>query len=148
MDFPKKLQDSIAKAKVCLDLNTELAVPDSVPHLFSDKFCLCETLCNVSFGAVLNVFEILGLNSKSLKQIREWAGHHRSVTLRFAMEERCLFVREAKREEESKTQFVREHAGAGKTTGEKKEREKKKMYLTFSLERQGRYHHHRVVLEI
>jgi hypothetical protein len=73
----------------------------------------------VSLGSLVNLLEVLGVNVKSLKQMRGWVAEGRSVTLRFKAEERCSFNRETKREQESDTKFVREYSGAfggGKTT--------------------------------
>jgi hypothetical protein len=63
-------------------------------------------------SAQLNVLELLGLNVRGLRTCREWASD-RSVTLRLKAEERCVFDREEKREEDSKTKHVTTWTGAG-----------------------------------
>jgi hypothetical protein len=70
-------------------------------------------LVNVTSGSFFSLLEILGLNSKSLREIREWA-KERSVTLRFKASEKCDFNRETKRDVESDTKYVREYAFGGK----------------------------------
>jgi hypothetical protein len=90
-----------------------------VPHAYSNKYELAEALGGVSLAALVNVLEVLGLNWKTLRVLKEWADE-RAVTLRFKAEERCEFGRETKREQESDTKYVREYSGVfgfgGKTT--------------------------------
>jgi hypothetical protein len=64
-------------------------------------------------AAQLNVLEQVGLNSRVLRQVRGWVKEGRSVTLRLKAEERCVFAREEKREEDSKTKHVTTWTGAG-----------------------------------
>ena len=68
-------------------------------------------------AAQVNVLEMLGVNPKTLKTIKEWSTE-RSVTLRLKAEEKCAFDRKEQREEEAPTKHVREYAGgfAGKIT--------------------------------
>jgi hypothetical protein len=70
-----------------------------VPHVYGDKYKLAEMLSNVTYGSVVNVLEVLGLNAKTLRQVKKWQLEGRSVTLRFKSEDRCDFDRETKREE-------------------------------------------------
>jgi hypothetical protein len=74
---------------------------------------LAESLGNVSLAALFNALEVLGVNVKTLKQIKDWA-QDRSVTLRLKAEEHCDFNRETKREVESSA-YVRDY-GVGKIT--------------------------------
>jgi hypothetical protein len=83
-------------------------------HSYDDKYLLAEVLVSTSVGAQLNVLEALGLNARSFGRLHEWA-KSRNVTLRFKAEERCDFVRESKREEESATKHVRDY-GIGSIT--------------------------------
>ncbi len=75
------------------------------------QYLLAEFLTNTAAAAELNVLELLGLDIKGLKTLREWASKNRSVTLRFKAEERCDFDREVTREEEDATKYVREYSG-------------------------------------
>ncbi len=81
--------------------------------MYQDKYVLSESLSNMSLAATLNALELLGINVKTLKTIREWA-RERSVTLRLKAEEHCDFDRETKREVESSA-YVRDY-GVGKIT--------------------------------
>ena len=67
----------------------------------------------MALASVFNALEVLGVNVKTLKQIKEWA-QDRSVTLRLKAEEHCDFNRETKREVESSS-YVRDY-GVGKIT--------------------------------
>ncbi len=71
-----------------------------MPHAYGNKYELAEALGSVSLAGLINVLEVLGLNGKTLRVLKEWS-EERGVTLRFKAEERCEFDRETKREQES-----------------------------------------------
>ncbi len=83
-----------------------------MPHRYEDKYWLAEFLTKTGLVAQLQCLEQLGINAKSLRQIKEWS-RERSVTLRLKAEEKCVFDREEKREEEAATKHVRDY-GVGK----------------------------------
>lgn len=78
-----------------------------------------DVVSNVALTAILNCLESLGLNAKILRTMEGWHASGRSITLRFRSEERCVFVREAKREEESATKHVVEYKSAGINIGKR-----------------------------
>ncbi len=103
----------MSAARRVLATNKYPTLPSSTGHVYTDKYVLSETLANMSLAAVLNALELLGVNVKTLKTVREWA-RERSVTLRLKAEETCDFDRETKREVESSA-YVRDY-GVGKIT--------------------------------
>lgn len=86
---------------------------NSSSHVYEDKYLLAESMGNATLGAFLNVLELLGVNARSIRDIRNWA-KNRSVTLRLKASETCVFDRMTKREVES-TSHVRDY-GVGKIT--------------------------------
>jgi hypothetical protein len=81
-DFKERVASAIQKARTVLTLGTNLGLPEDVPHAYSNKYELAEALGCVSLAALVNVLEVLGLNGKTLRVLREWA-EERAVTLRF-----------------------------------------------------------------
>ncbi len=63
------------------------------------------------------MLEAAGLQGRSLRRLQGWTGEGRSSTLRLKAEERCAFVREEKREEDSKTKHVTSWTGPGVAGG-------------------------------
>jgi hypothetical protein len=109
-DFKERVANAIQKARTVLTLGTNPELPEDVPHAYGNKYELAEALGSLSLAALVNVLEVLGLNGKTLRVLREWADE-RAVTLRLKAEERCKFDRETKREQESDTKYVRKYSG-------------------------------------
>jgi hypothetical protein len=99
-----------ARSKTVLANNKNPTYPSDVPHVYDDKYLLAEFLTNTALAAELNTLELLGLNAKGLKQLKEWSDK-RSITFRFKAEEYCDFIKEVTREEEDPTKYVREYSG-------------------------------------
>jgi len=73
---------------------------------------LVDFLTNTSLAAQLTCMELLGLDMKSLQQLKQWSAS-RTITLRLKAEERCTFDREITKDVESATKHVTEVRGFG-----------------------------------
>lgn len=108
--FRQQVDKALVTVKTVLDNTKNPTYPADVPHVYEDKYLLAEFLTNGALAAQLNCLELLGLNAKTLKQLKDWS-EKRSVTLRLKAEEKCVFDREVTREEEDPTKHVREYSG-------------------------------------
>ena len=110
-DFRAKVAKAVEKAHTVLDVARRPKLPEEINHKFDDKYALAGSLVQVSLGAWVNIMEALGVNAKSLRELKEWASDQ-NVTLRFKATESCTFDRETKRDVEADTKYVREGFGA------------------------------------
>jgi hypothetical protein len=78
-DFRERVANAIQKARTVLALGTNPELPEDVPHAYVNKYELAEALGSVSLAALVNVLEVLGLNAKTLRVLREWAEEGRTV---------------------------------------------------------------------
>lgn len=108
--FRSKVDASIQRVKTILDNERHPDYASEVPHQYVDKFLLAELLTNAALAAELNCLEALGIDSKKLKTFLSWS-KSRSVTLRLKAEQRCEFLREIKREENSSFSVVTQVVG-------------------------------------
>ena len=79
------------------------------PHSirYDDKFLLAESAANSTIAALLNTFEMIGLDTTKLELARQWAlTDGKVVTLRFESSTRCTFVREVSRQVERPSSSV------------------------------------------
>jgi hypothetical protein len=113
--FQAQVRSALATVRTLLENERQPHLPSEVPHQYIDKYLLAEFLTNTSFAALLNALQLLGISNAVLHTLIDWA-KQRSVTLRFTAEERCEFVREETRKEESKDQRVVENTFLGKFT--------------------------------
>src|SRR5690348_12643252 len=97
--FRRQVDAALVQSKKVLENTKNPTYPADVPHQYDDKYLLSEFLCNAALAAQLNCLEHLGLDAKKLKTLKDWS-ETRSVTVRVKAEERCVFLREVKREEE------------------------------------------------
>ena len=74
---------------------------------YADKYSLAEYLTNSTLAASLHVFSLLGFNDINTREIIKWNNEDwKSVSLRVIIEEKCVFVKETKREQEGDKQLV------------------------------------------
>lgn len=71
-------------------------------HTYTDKYVLGNLLVRLALSSTIQALCVLGLTEKDLGTLVEW-NKSTTVSLRFAAEEKCTFVKETKREQESAT---------------------------------------------
>jgi len=98
--FEQSLQHALERIQLILDNNRTLTRPNNVKHTYADKYLLGEFLTTTLLGSLFNTIEALGVNKKDIQTLQEWATT-RSVTLRFASEETCSFLRKKERKVET-----------------------------------------------
>lgn len=117
--FLSKVDSALRSIKTILENTREPLLAENVTHSYQDKYSLAEFLANTSLSAQVTSLDMIGANVSILAKLKEWA-QTRSVTFRFRGEEKCEFLREETRKEESKTQHVTERDsslfGKSKTT--------------------------------
>jgi len=109
-EFNGRVEAAMKQVKLVLDNTKHPAIAGDVPHVYDDKYLLAEFLTNTMIAALLNTLETLGLDPKGAAQLIEWS-KQRSVSLRFAAEEKCTFIKEVSREEEDPDTYVHERKG-------------------------------------
>ena len=112
--FRSKMDKGLSKARTILENHKHPMYPADVEHVYNDKFLLAEVVVGLGICSNVVLLELLGVNPKTLKTLKEWA-ERQSVTLRLKAEEKCTFDRETKREVESSTKHVRDY-GVGSIT--------------------------------
>ncbi len=117
--FRAAVDRALLAARTVLDNERSPKLPEDRPHSYDDKYIVVDVVTNVALSAALNCLEASGLNAKSLRTLQDWHASGRSVTLRLEAVERCKFIREATREEESATKNVVEYKSAGISLGKR-----------------------------
>jgi len=115
--FRSQVDNALRTLRTVLENTREPLLAENVAHSYQDKYMLAEFLGNASLSAQLACLDIIGANISVLAKLKEWARTN-AVTFRFRGEEKCDFVREETRKEESKTQHVSERESSlfGKST--------------------------------
>lgn len=109
-EFRSRVDAALRRIRTVLDNTRNPQYPADVPHQYDDKYLLAETLTRIAVAAVLQSLEVAGLTGPKLAQLRELA-RTRSVTLLFAAQEDCKFLREETRKVESAHEIVTETKG-------------------------------------
>lgn len=107
--FKSHLDNSIEAIKKILDetAHGKIESAENVSHQYADKYSLAEYLTNSTLAASLHVFSLLGFNDSNMREMIKWNDQEgKSVSLRVIIEEKCVFVKETKREEEGDKQYV------------------------------------------
>jgi len=88
-------------------------------HTYDDKFALSEFLSRIALASLFNTFEKLGLDKTTLRHLVSAVSEEKkSVTLRFAANEKCEFVKEDTIEVVDPRQVVEEQKTVGKADGD------------------------------
>ena len=109
-EFQGRLDLALKQVKLVLDNTKFPELAGEVSHVYDDKYLLAEFLTNTMIAGTLNTLETLGLDPKGAGQLIEWS-KDRSVSLRFAAEEKCTFVKEVSKEVEDPDTHVHERKG-------------------------------------
>ena len=64
--FRGNVDKAIDEIRTILDTTRNPKLADEVPHNYDDKYLLCEFLTNGAISAILNAFEVLGLNAEGI----------------------------------------------------------------------------------
>ena len=88
----------------------------SEPHLYEDKYSICEFLSNVSLNAIFGLFELIGLDSERLQVLRDKVQTGEGITMRFVTRSSCDFVDEYEAKREMMTHVVEYDAEKKDTT--------------------------------
>ncbi|CAM9738306.1 unnamed protein product [Chrysoparadoxa australica] len=109
--FKQRVTEAVAKVKTLLQNTRRPQYPADVQHKYIDKYLLVERLGALSIEALIAVFRLLGVDHalstdlpaspfaevEWLDQVKQWQAKGSSVTLRFASEQRCRFIKMKKR---------------------------------------------------
>lgn len=109
-EFRRRVDLALARVRKVLDHTRNPQYAADVPHQYDDKFALVEFMGRTTVAALDQCLETIGLASKDLARLREWA-KTRTVTLRLTAKEDCKFLREETRKVESATEYVTETRG-------------------------------------
>lgn len=109
-EFKYRLDSAMKRIRLLLDNTRNPRLPADVPHQYEDKYRLAEWVASVSVASWIQCLEVIGMSADQLTQLREWA-KTRAVSLRFAAQEDCRFVREETRKVESADERVTEVRG-------------------------------------
>lgn len=74
---------------------------DDAAHQYVDKYALVEHGVRNAVAAMFVSLESLGLDDKAVDKLLAWSLAKKSVSLRLASEETCVFVKKASRDVES-----------------------------------------------
>ena len=95
-----------------LDTTKHPVRADDAPHQYADKYSLVEHGVRNTIAAAFVGLEALGLNDKAVDKLLAWSLAKKSVSLRLASEETCVFVKKASRDVES-DKSTTEYEGSG-----------------------------------
>lgn len=84
-------------------------------HQYEDKYHLVEFIANTAIAASYTCLEQFGLSEAQVRQLVAWS-RQRSVSLRLSSTEKCTYVKEVTRKEDSKQQHVVESSLLGTFT--------------------------------
>jgi hypothetical protein len=101
---------ALERVKTILEVNRKPNYPAELQHQYQDKYGLAVFLTNTSISAVINVLELLGLNSSKLTQLKGWSDS-RSITLRFVARENCTFIKEVTKRIDADTEHHTDISG-------------------------------------
>lgn len=83
--FEKQVDTALTRVRSILDTSRQPTYPSEVSHKYDDKYMLVDFLTNTTLAAQLTCMELLGLNMKSLQQLKKWSAS-RTITLRLKAE--------------------------------------------------------------
>jgi len=119
MRFPMKMKKAMKVVERILSntRNPRLASPSDV-HTYNDKFALSEFLSKTAILAIYNALEKLGLDKTTLRHlVKVVTEESKTVTLRFASNEKCKFIKEDTIRIEGLQHEVERKGGEGKGKG-------------------------------
>ena len=100
--FRERVDKCLEKTRLLLHRTKHLAAPQDVAHQYNDKYLVAEYLTNSAIGCFSTSLIRLGLSAPNLTKLVSWA-RTQDVSLRLESTERCVFVKETKRDVASAT---------------------------------------------
>jgi hypothetical protein len=113
--FRHQVSACLEQTRKVLHNEKRLTSLDTVAHKYNDKFLITEYLVKAAVACFMNCLPSLGLSEKDLSVLLAWS-ECLDVTLRLQIDQKCVFVKEAKRDVEDATRFQIEVAGFSLTT--------------------------------
>jgi hypothetical protein len=114
-EFRSKVNDCLEQTRKILHNEKRLTSLGSAAHKYTDKFLVADYLVKAAIACFMNCLSALGLSERNLSVLLSWS-ECLDVTLRLEVDQKCIFVKEAKRDVEDTTRFQTEVAGFSLTT--------------------------------
>ena len=93
--FRAQVDKALKTVLTILDTTRTPRYAEEKDHVYEDKFALADIMTNTAVASYINVLERFGLDDAKLRQLCQVVHQDkRSVTLRFAMEDSCSFLKE------------------------------------------------------
>jgi hypothetical protein len=106
--FLASVQRGLAQCQTILTSEKRVVPLSEVGHLYSDKYLVCEWLCEQASSCFVQTLKSIGLTPQILESLRG-AASQRNAVLRFETRLACAFVRKQERRVQSNTTHVREY---------------------------------------
>jgi len=113
--FREQVETALVHARRVLDNDKRPVFPADVSHQYQDKYLLSDMVANLALAATVNTLSTIGSMESCFNRMIEWS-RSKSVSLRFTSTERCVFLRETKRDVDSATKHVTEFSYGPKIT--------------------------------
>ena len=114
--FRERVDKCLEKTRLLLHQTKRLAIPEDVAHQYNDKYLVAEYLTNSAIGCFSSSLIKLGLSASNLTKLVSWA-RTQDVSLRLEVTERCVFLKETKRDLASATRNEVNVTGFSMITG-------------------------------
>ena len=93
--FTTTVDNALKTVATILETERHPVLAADEPHEYADKYALAEYLTNTALASQMNTLKALGLQPSQLKTLSEWVLQKKqSITLRFAAEDTCCFLKE------------------------------------------------------
>ena len=93
--FRAQVDKALKTVVTILDTTRTPRYAEEQDHVYEDKYALADFMTNTAIASYINVLERFGLDESKLRRLCQVVHQDkRSVTLRFAMEDSCSFLKE------------------------------------------------------
>jgi len=103
--FRKQVDDATRKAKLVLESNRTISLPEDVHHIYDDKFLCVERVTTTSATALRNALQLIGFSSEIRNKLQQMASA-KNVTLRYSSKAKITFLRKEEKQVEAPTKHV------------------------------------------
>ena len=114
--FRQRVEKCLEKTRLLLHKEKHLDIPGDVAHQYADKYLVADYLTNTAISCFSTTLLRLGLSEANLTKLVSWACSQ-DVSLRFELSERCVFLKETKRDVASATRNEVKVTGFAMITG-------------------------------
>jgi hypothetical protein len=108
--FRCRVNDCLEQTRKILRNEKHLTTLDKVAHKYADKYHIVDYLGRAAIVCYLNCFSTLGLSTDDLAKLVSWS-ECLDVTLRWEVDTKCIFKKEAKRDVANPTRHQTEVVG-------------------------------------